>query len=146
MLSNFWRILHQYSIDKTEILNYKRTLDLEQAVIVVTFDYKGTNYKRQYFISYPDNVLVVRFSSDKNTPQNLDFSFNSPHHFSNKGQGGHLLIEDALKDNSLKIASRIMVQTQKGEVNYSSEGIQIKDASEKYLMSLKCGGMEYFQM
>ena len=44
---------------------YRRELDIGRAVHLVTYRSGATNYKREYFASYPARVLVFRFSADK---------------------------------------------------------------------------------
>lgn len=48
-----------------KILNYKRELDIENAVSTVSFEKDDVNYKREYIASYPENAIVVRLSADK---------------------------------------------------------------------------------
>ncbi len=55
--------------------DYKRILSLDSAMAVVQFKKDGVAYQRNYFISYPANVLVMRFSADRPGKQNLVFSY-----------------------------------------------------------------------
>ena len=45
--------------------NYLRELDIDNAIATLTYTMEGVNYKREYFISYPDNILVVRLTADR---------------------------------------------------------------------------------
>lgn len=45
--------------------NYMRSLDLRTATMTTSFEQGGVHYTREYFISYPDNVMVVRLTADK---------------------------------------------------------------------------------
>jgi len=49
----------------SKIANYKRSLDLEDAVACVVFDADGVRCRREYFTSYPDRVGVIRLSASK---------------------------------------------------------------------------------
>lgn len=60
-------------IDTTAVRGYSRSLSLDSAMVTVSFEAGGVNYKREYFASYPDNVMVVRFSAD--APQNITLRF-----------------------------------------------------------------------
>jgi alpha-L-fucosidase 2 len=44
--------------------NYRRQLDISRAVHTVTYVSNGTKYKREYFSSNPDQVMVFRFTAD----------------------------------------------------------------------------------
>lgn len=42
--------------------NYKRQLDLQTAIYDCQYDLKGNTFKREAFISYPDQVMVIRLT------------------------------------------------------------------------------------
>jgi len=46
-------------------VKYRRFLSLDSAVSAVTYEYAGVKYEREYFLSYPDNVLAMRFTAGK---------------------------------------------------------------------------------
>ena len=48
-----------------EFSNYHRELDISRAVHTITYRSGGVNYKREYFSSYPDQVMVMRFTADQ---------------------------------------------------------------------------------
>ncbi|MEY4242641.1 MAG: hypothetical protein RLZZ245_226, partial [Verrucomicrobiota bacterium] len=45
--------------------DYRRSLNLNEAIAHVSYKQDGVTYKREYFASYPDNVMVVRLTSDQ---------------------------------------------------------------------------------
>ncbi len=47
-----------------EYTNYRRELDISRAVHTITYESGGVQYKREYFASYPGQVMVLRFSAD----------------------------------------------------------------------------------
>ena len=51
---------------------YIRTLDLEHSLGTVEYEMNQTRYKREYFCSYPDRVLAMRFSA--NSPGKISFN------------------------------------------------------------------------
>jgi alpha-L-fucosidase 2 len=53
------------------IQNYKRVLDLETAIVKISYDIDGITYKREIFTSAPDNILVIRMTA--NAPDSLNF-------------------------------------------------------------------------
>lgn len=54
-----------------EASNYKRYLDLENAVTAVSYDVDGVCYSREVFASYPAGVIAARFWASE--PGNLSF-------------------------------------------------------------------------
>ena len=55
--------------------NYRRALSVDSALASVTFTAGGVGYERRAFVSYPDNVLAVRFKADRGGMQNLKFVY-----------------------------------------------------------------------
>lgn len=45
--------------------NYRRDLDIGQALAHVSYDVNGVHYQREYFCSHPAGVIVVRLTADK---------------------------------------------------------------------------------
>ena len=48
-----------------DVSNYRRELDLNRGVLTLTYTQNGINYKRELFASFPDQVIVMRITSDK---------------------------------------------------------------------------------
>lgn len=48
-----------------DVTKYRRALDIGRAVHTITYTRAGTNYKREYFSSAPAQVMVFRFTADK---------------------------------------------------------------------------------
>jgi alpha-L-fucosidase 2 len=48
-----------------EIRDYRRELDLDQAVARVTFTANGVRFRREVLASHPDGIIVVRLSADR---------------------------------------------------------------------------------
>ncbi len=46
-------------------VNLNRELDLQSAINTTTFSINDVNFKREVFISYPDQVMVVRLTADQ---------------------------------------------------------------------------------
>ena len=71
-----------------EVTNYRRELDLAEAVARVQFDQQGVRYTREVFASHPAQAIVVRLASDK--PGKLTFSASlgcQLHHATKAGKG-----------------------------------------------------------
>ncbi|MDZ7608570.1 MAG: glycoside hydrolase family 95 protein [Cyclobacteriaceae bacterium] len=64
-----------------EPINYYRELDLSTATTKVNYEILGVTYSREYFISYPDKVMVIKLSASKPKALNFDITFESPLRF-----------------------------------------------------------------
>ena len=55
-----------------EVTNYYRELDIARSTYLMSYTQNGVNYKREYFASNPDRVMVMRVTADK--PGAIGFS------------------------------------------------------------------------
>ena len=100
---------------------------------VVQFKKDRVAYQRNFFISYPANVMVVRFSADQSGKQNLVFSY-APNPLStgsmvsdgNKG----LVYTASLDNNGMKYVVRIQAETKGGTLSNADGKLTVKDADE----------------
>jgi alpha-L-fucosidase 2 len=59
--------------------NYKRTLDIENALSTVSYTANGTAFTREYFISAPHQCLVMHMTANKPGALSLQAILNTPH-------------------------------------------------------------------
>ncbi len=55
----------KFNLDEKSISEYRRELNLENAITTVTFKSGGVFYTREYFCSNPDNILIIRLTADR---------------------------------------------------------------------------------
>ncbi|SDH80456.1 alpha-L-fucosidase 2 [Chryseobacterium taeanense] len=60
-----------------DVKDYYRELDIEKAITTTTFTSNGIHFKREVFASIPDNLIVIKLSSDKKNALNFTANFNS---------------------------------------------------------------------
>jgi alpha-L-fucosidase 2 len=60
-----------------EVINYRRELDISKAVSTVGYEINGVKFTREYFVSYPDQVMVVKLSSSKPGALSFEVDFES---------------------------------------------------------------------
>lgn len=75
--------------------NYHRELNLEDAVCTVKYTVGSDSYTRKCFVSYPDDVAVLRIDSDKKSGKGFGFAarFTSPLKSTALTDGGVLYID-----------------------------------------------------
>ena len=61
------------------VINYKRKLDLEDAVSTVLYEVEGVKFKRELFSSAPNQSIVLRLESSKKGSINFTVGMDSPH-------------------------------------------------------------------
>ncbi len=58
-------------------INYHRELNIENAISQVSYEVDGVKFKREYFISHPDQVMIIKITSSRKGALNFDMNFNS---------------------------------------------------------------------
>ena len=113
--------------------NYRRILSLDSAMAMVQFDKDGTQYQRKYFISYPDSVMVMKFTASKAGKQNLILSYcpnsEAKSHLKADGNNG-LVYTGILNNNGMKFAFRIKAIHKGGTLKAEDDRLIVKDADE----------------
>lgn len=56
---------------------YYRELDLANAVSKVNYEVDGVRYSREYYISHPDKVMIIKITADKKNTLNFNLKFDS---------------------------------------------------------------------
>lgn len=133
-------------ITESYVSNYKRALDLHTAVASVEYDYNGTHYVRENFVSYPDNVLVTRLTATGGSGKlNFDVKVNPDDKKGNAAnnpgassyqrdwtttvKGGEITVAGALKDNQMKFNSQTKVIAADGTTTDGTDKVTVADAT-----------------
>ena len=121
-------------LSEVGMTDYKRVLSLDSAMAVISFKKGGVNYERKYFVSYPDEVMLLRFTADKPNKQFLNFMYGA----NPEAEGSirpvsknELLYVGRLKNNNMKFALRIRATHKGGSLRTTEDGrISTHGASE----------------
>lgn len=118
--------------DNVPVSDYKRELDLNTAVALVSYRSKDVAYKRTVFSSAPDNALVVRLTADKASAISFSLKLSRP---GNKAQitydGGNATLFEHVNDGrGVKAFASLKVIHVGGNVTSSTDGISVSGADE----------------
>lgn len=76
--------------------NYKRTLNLNEAISTVNYQYENVEYTREYFANYPSQIIAVKLKADK--PGMISFTIRptipylKPFDKEQNGRSGHVQV------------------------------------------------------
>ncbi len=73
-----------------QVTDYHRELDISQSVLRVSYQLNGVNYLREMFATFPDSVIVIKFSATKPV-LNFSVSFGSVHPTAKSWVNGNIL-------------------------------------------------------
>ncbi len=116
---------------------YRRELSLDSALAKVSFSKDGVDYKREFFVSYPANVMAVRFSASRGGKQDLRLSY-VPNPMSTgkmTADGADALCWTArLDNNGMEYVVRVKAMAKGGTVANSDGKITVRGADEVVLL------------
>ena len=72
--------------------DYRRELDLTTATARVSYRAGGTRYLREYFVSHPDQVIVIRLTADRPGAIEAEVDFSSLLRYAAGGEDGDLAV------------------------------------------------------
>lgn len=120
-------------LDSTKIQGYRRELFVDSAFASVSFTTDGVRYERRSFVSYPANVLAMRFTASASGRQNLTLDYTkspvSEGQFTAEGADGIRFV-GRLDNNGMLYTVLIRAITKSGTVSNVGGRLSIKGADE----------------
>lgn len=104
---DIWLDFSKMGLQDQNVKNYRRELDLQTGVASTEFSYEDVNYKREHFVSNPDQIMVTKLSASESGKLDLSVKME----LNNNGLEGKTTfdpenqtctIEGKVKDNDLK--------------------------------------------
>ncbi|TKC10471.1 glycoside hydrolase family 95 protein [Pedobacter polaris] len=143
-----------------EVSNYIRTLNIADAIATTKFTVDGVEYTREYFSSAPDQVIVMRLTSNKSNAIDVSFGLNTELQFKVAGENNNELVlkgkartysderrnpkpiiyADSLHHNGMRYQTRLKVISTDGKLSTDSL-LNVNGASE--ILVLISGSTSY---
>jgi alpha-L-fucosidase 2 len=119
--------------------NYRRELNLNDAVARVEFNRGGTTFSREMFVSWPDQVIVLHLTADRSQAIAFDARLDRPERFATAGNGENGLLmtgqlNDGLGGKGLSYTARIRVLAHNGQVSVHENRLSVRNADEVTLL------------
>jgi alpha-L-fucosidase 2 len=105
------------------VSQYRRSLNIENAVSDVTYTSRGVEYRREYFVSHPDEVIVVRFSASRPGSYSGSLNFEDAHSLLSKFNKNLITIAGSL-ENGLQFETQILILNEGGSQQVSGEPLE----------------------
>ncbi len=161
-LGDFYMAMHHADEEAT---GYQRYLDLEQGIARVQYTSGNTKHKREYFSSYPDQVMAVRLSSS--VPGELSFTAlfgrGSVLHWSplsgalrhpvgfqslidrieQRSNGDMIIRGRSGGEGGIRFCCAIRVMHEQGEIQYSSGQLSLSNADSATVLIASCTDFRY---
>lgn len=137
--------------------NYRRELDISEAIALTRFTVGGVDFEREVFTSAPGNILVVRIAGKTKGALQLDIATQSQLQYSPEVKGNnellingkapanaypnyykpkdreHISYKDVTGCNGMRFQYRIKAVSKDGKVSTDTSGLHISNATEVIL-------------
>jgi alpha-L-fucosidase 2 len=110
--------------------DYRRQLDIGKAVQQITYSAGGVGYKREYFCSFPGNIMVLRFTATKKGMYSASLKLRDAHNGALSADGKTLTIKGTLP-NGLAYEAGASVMAENGTVTIG------KDANDSLVLIIR---------
>ncbi|MCT2583767.1 glycosyl hydrolase family 95 catalytic domain-containing protein [Actinophytocola gossypii] len=117
--------------EPTNVTDYRRDLDIAEAVAGVGYTADGVRYSREYFATAADDVIVARLSADERGRVGFTTSVSAPDNRSRTvtARDGRITFAGALHDNGLRFEAQIRVLNDGGTRTDNADGsVTVRDA------------------
>jgi alpha-L-fucosidase 2 len=113
--------------------NYRSDLNLGDALAHVSYRSGGVNYRREYFCSQPDQVLVARFTADQPGSYTGSLELNDAHDAQTVAGKDRLTVRGAL-NNGLKYETQLIVVPEGGTLATNGATLEFKNCNSLTLV------------
>lgn len=96
------------------IANYKRSLDLENALHEISYSQNNVKFSRTYFASFPDKVMVLKFTADKKGAYNALIRLKDEHG-SKPAFANQAISLSGRLNNGMKYQASALIQVEGGK-------------------------------
>ncbi len=135
------------------VTNYRRSLDLDRAVHTVVYESDGVDFRRESFVSFPDQVIVYRFTASRPGALHGRIDLFDAHAGSVVAETNRLWMEGNTQTNRyakdepyaifLRYRGEVRVAHRGGELSVASNTVAFTNAQE--LLLLIDGGTDFVQ-
>lgn len=112
---------------------YSRSLDISNGIHQTAFIQNGIQYKREAFASYPDQVLVFRYTANKKGALSGKISLTSAQGAISKAKQNSIIFDGEMA-NKLKYAAILRIQHQGGKIKIEGNSISFENCNSLILL------------
>lgn len=130
-----------FDFPETDSTNYRRELQLDKSLQTVTYESGNVKFRREYFCSYPDKVMAMRFTANKNGRISFSVKLVDAHNGVSKVVGNKITATGMLTENGMHYESQLLIINEGGKI--SSDGISIKVSNANAVRVLLVAGTDF---
>lgn len=113
--------------------NYVRELSLDSAVARCSFNIDGATYRREYFASFSNDVVIIKITADQPRKISFTLSLDRPERYQTVVHNNELQMSGQLTNgtdgNGMRYLTRVAVRLEGGQLVAGDSTLNIKDAN-----------------
>ncbi|MDP2336187.1 MAG: glycoside hydrolase family 95 protein [Bacteroidota bacterium] len=129
--------------------NYHRELNISEAISKVSYEVKGVKFTREYFVSYPDQMMVIKLTSSQKGALNFGIKFESqlknsvsitdnilkakgfaPTHAEPNYRGNKPNAVTFDETKGIRFATRIKIKNKDGKLTATDQSVGLSEGTE----------------
>ncbi len=127
-------LIDRSGFSAADVTDYRRSLDLEDAVARVQFAANGVTHTQEVFASYPRQALVIRLAASGMGELSFTARLQTSHLVDTVGADGSTLrLAGQVAGGSIRFEARLAIRTD-GDVSVDGERLRVDGASEATLL------------
>lgn len=132
-------------MDRSAYTDYKRELDIADAVGTVFYSQGGTDYRTEYWASYPKRIVAAKYSNTAGDGVGYEVLLTTPHKDVSirRTAPGKLVLTGRLAGNKLGFEAVVMVRTDGRFVSTPKSAPAIRVEGARYIEVYLSAGTEY---
>jgi alpha-L-fucosidase 2 len=123
---SFGDFIIERDADSNPVSGYRRELDLDTGTAKVSFKQGDAGFRREYIVSYPDQVLVGRWIGTSVQKLRVRFVVPDNRTATVRVEGGRILVSGALKSNGLRYSAALSVVPECGSVTADGDALRVE--------------------
>lgn len=127
-------LIERNGFDEADVADYRRSLDIEEAVARSEFTSGGTRHVQEVLASFPRQLLVVRLTASGDGQLSFKARFQTSHSVDSLGEdGGTLILSGRVEGGAIRFEARLSV-TSDGTVSIEGDHVSVDGANEATLL------------
>jgi len=121
MYQAFGDLFIDFNNKDQQFTTYSRKLDITRAVHTINYTQNGTQFKREYFCSFPDKVMVLRFTANQKKAYSAAIGLKDAHQGAITANGNIIQLTGKLP-NGMTYQATALVKVENGKLSTVKDG------------------------
>ena len=127
-------LLERNGVNEADVNDYRRSLDLEEAIARLEFTSGGTRHMQEVLASFPRQLIVVRLSASGDGRLSFSARFQTSHPVDSLGEdSGALRLSGRVEEGAIRFEARLSVKSD-GTVSFEDDHVSVDGANEATLL------------